>query len=176
MLIYSFNFHLFSLIQFLKNLCFHLFITIRLTNALLKFILLLLSQDFLIELVVHHKNIIGNKTQFVTELLNAFHSIYTLLINLTTSIWISIEYCCTLSRLKHWLNIRNHCQITHDVDLVSWLSLFNVLISQNNIDRTRHRSWRNLRSILLNSEFLKICKNRMSFTEIPDRFIVTVNC
>ncbi len=62
------------------------------------------------------------------------------------------------------------------MDLVAGLSFLDVFVSQNNVNWTRHRSWRNFWCVFLESYFLEICEYWMSVIQSPYLVVRTSLC
>ena len=72
-----------------------------------------------------------------------------------------------LSWLQHAGDLGKDAEIADDLADVSWLATFSELVPEDDVDGSRHRSWRNLGRIFLDSNLLEICKSALRHLQIP---------
>ena len=125
--------------------------------CLFVFLFIFLFVEKFIKLIIFNSNIDSCKNEFVTQISDSFKTWNpSLCLSHSSSFNASGRQLSFFSRFKHAWQLRQNTKIANDFTNISRLSFFCKLISKNNIDRTRHSSWRNFCGILLNSNFLKI--------------------
>ncbi len=122
---------------------------------------LLILLDFLTKLIILYSNISANKNEFIVKLSYPFDSCNPFdLSHIASCIWISRIHLSTLTRFYHTGDFWRYTQVTYHVKNISGLAFLCILVSKNNINWSRHGPCWNFGWILLNTNFLKICKSR----------------